>query len=193
MSNDSDAKVDITDKVLHHLAEILNEPPVVGREEYRAAMYRIHTRAVQLHKVKLFRVVKIRDEFMSFADHAGDSFNPQVNVDIPPHILKKQEAKERARYYRLGMWGMTVELVNPLTGEWTELDDLVPDQHAAIWGFVGDDAVGSGYDGELLSHAAEYIQAHTDDYQRYVASELAKWSAVQRVLTRVAHVEPTAH
>jgi hypothetical protein len=83
--------------------------------------------------------VRFRVEYDELADYenlAGDSFNPEVNTDIQPHILEREEREFIDKINREGVWGIIGEFWNG--EEWIQAD--------SVWGFVGDDWKGSGYD-----------------------------------------------
>lgn len=61
----------------------------------------------------------------------GDSYNPEVNPDIQPHVLKRQEKEEIDRINREGVYGIIGEYKCHCCGNWQTAD--------SVWGFVGDD------------------------------------------------------
>ena len=79
----------------------------------------------------------------------GDMFNPDVNTDIPRHILKREEQAERDRIDAEGVWGYIAEYWNGR--EWLQAD--------SIWGFVGDDFTESGHREDLMSAAMDALAA----------------------------------
>ena len=66
-----------------------------------------------------------------FDNLAGDSFNPDANPDIQPHILERQEKEFLDQVNREGVYGIIGEYRCPCCGEWNQAD--------SCWGFVGDD------------------------------------------------------
>ena len=104
----------------------------------------------QLERDGLASINKIPDPYYSFADHAGDIFNPELNTDFDKAELKRQERRERARFNRQGAYIME------LVVEGDELD--------SIGGFVGDDFYGSGYDDEYYATAIEQLESDYPDY-----------------------------
>lgn len=106
------------------------------------------------HTLGLFRVVLERDEHFSFADLCGDTYNPAANPDIPAEQLKKEKAAYRSRVNRQGVWGAVLEL-RAATDEQFNNDQ-------SIWGFVGMDFVGSGYDTDFCLAAVEWLTENLD-------------------------------
>jgi hypothetical protein len=108
------------------------------------------------------RIAKEEDVFWSIDDLAGDMFNPDVNDDISPAILKKQRRSFVARVNRSGVWGAVAETWNGRA--W----DDESTGHNAIFGFVGNDFVGSGYELQLLEEALERYEAQPLDIDGFV-------------------------
>lgn len=100
----------------------------------------------------LATISKERDAYYSFADHAGDCFDPTVNTDIAPEELKRQEKRELARFNRQGVWYHTLSV------EGKEIDDC------SIGGFVGNDLYGSGYDLDFYRAAIDELRSKHSDY-----------------------------
>lgn len=97
-----------------------------------------------------YNVVKIKDEHASIDDLLGDVFNPSVNPEIDPKQLKREKLVEVRRIHNEGVWGCGLAL------------NGVPDYTTFIWGFVGDDFIGSGYDAELLAALEEIYASRID-------------------------------
>ena len=71
----------------------------------------------------------------------GDTYNPEVNSDIPRSRLERKREAEIERINRDGVWGIIGEYFD---GEsWVHAD--------SCWGFVGDDWKGSGYDVDIMA------------------------------------------
>lgn len=86
-----------------------------------------------------YSFVKIKDNDYSFTDLCGDTFNPEVNNDIDPAQLKREKEAFRRRVKKEGVYGCGLALNG------VQLFDYM------IWGFVGNDYLGSGYDSDHLS------------------------------------------
>ena len=97
-------------------------------------------------------IAKEEDAYYTFADHAGDCFDPTVNTDIDPEELKRQERRERARMSRQGAWYHTLH-VDGVEGD-------------CIGGFVGNDFYGSGYDTDFYAEAVNQLKSK---YPTYIA------------------------
>ena len=108
----------------------------------------------------LASIEKIADADTTFADTAGDCFNPDI-CDMPADELKRQERNARARFNRLGCFGFSLQV----KGLDTE----------SIWGFVGDDFYGSGYDSDFYYSAIADLETIEPAY-------IARLKQVCRVL-----------
>ena len=86
---------------------------------------------------------------LSFADLAGDCYDPDVNSDINASLLKKQENQERERIDVDGVW---------CHSSWwrTDRDDGF-EAADSCGGFIGDDFEGSGYSEDLKNEALDEL------------------------------------
>lgn len=116
-------------------------------------------RVIKAIKTGKISVSRERDEYASFSDLCGDVFNPEVNKDIPPAELKRQERVYRRRFNRTGCWVMVARY---WTGRyWEDQKGLVDN---SIGGFVGYDFFGSGYELQMLEGAlAAYERQDLDE------------------------------
>lgn len=89
------------------------------------------------------RIVEHPDEILRMDDLKGDCFNPDVNSNINPNRLEREESEFEARVRDNGVWGYVAEYWDGT--EWCDAD--------SIWGFVGNDFIGSCYDDELMESA----------------------------------------
>jgi hypothetical protein len=123
------------------------------------------------HKLGLFRIRAVADPSYRFEDLCGDTYKPEANPDIDPKQLAREKATFRSRVNRMGVWGVLVEVRPSREIEWR---DLGPEALDSIWGFVGGDFIGSGYDGDLLSEAMHALEKFppeaTDDTARLVSA-----------------------
>lgn len=85
------------------------------------------------------------DDFADLDNLFGDTYDPSVNTDIDPAVLAEQKQEEIDRINRDGVWGMIAEYECSCCGRWTEAD--------SVWGFIGDDWKGSGYEADLFNNA----------------------------------------
>ena len=115
------------------------------------------------------RIVAMPDNCLQMDDLKGDCFNPHVNSDINPNRLAREEREFEDRVYREGVWGFRAEYWNG--EEWIETD--------SIWGFVGDDFIGSGYDDDLVESALDSLDV-------YLASEAQTIEAMRPDLYAMA-------
>ena len=77
-----------------------------------------------------YRVVERATDDYTMEDLKGDSYNPQVNSDIDPAVLKAEELAFEELVNREGVYGYTLEYwdATPNVG-WKHVD--------SCWGFVG--------------------------------------------------------
>jgi len=101
-----------------------------------------------------------QDDDLGIDDLFGDCFDPNVNSDINPNVLKKQRAAAIDRASREGLWIMVAKAKKDDSNYdgWEETD--------SIGGFVGDDFYGSGYEEQMYLSAMDYI-ADSVGAQRY--------------------------
>lgn len=117
------------------------------KRDITRALFKHHNVAFDSNEFKAFwdlgyTVVAIEDSGYTLPDILGDAYDPIVNFDIPTEQLKREKAKELRRIREKGVWGFGLALNGePLYGSF-------------VWGFVGDDFLGSGHDNELLQMLA---------------------------------------
>ena len=101
-----------------------------------------------------------RDDDLPAYEVFGDCFDPNVNSDINPNVLKKQHAEALDRVNCEGQWIMVAKAKKDDGNYdgWEETD--------SIGGFVGDDFYGSGYEEQMYLSAMDYI-ADSVGAQRY--------------------------
>ncbi len=95
-------------------------------------------------------ISKQPDVTLTFADHAGDMFDPDINDNIDPEDLETERRRAMARFNRAGAWYHTLTVLDK------ELD--------SIGGFVGDDFKDSGYDTEFHAAALAEVEQQLPDY-----------------------------
>lgn len=94
------------------------------------------------------RIVEMPDHHAEMDDLKGDCFNPDVNSDINRNRLTREEREFEERVNRDGVHGYRAEYWDG--AEWIEAD--------SIWGFVGDDFIGSGYDDDLMESTLDALE-----------------------------------
>ena len=86
------------------------------------------------------------ESYHSIDDLFGDIYNPDVNIDINPERLAKEEQEAIERADREGIWGIVGKFKCncncPRCDGWHTSD--------SVWGFVGDDWKDSGYDIDVM-------------------------------------------
>ena len=118
-------RIDITKEVFKHHKIDFNSPHFFGFWELG------------------YSFVKIKDSDYSFTDLCGDTYCPVVNNDIDPAQLKREKEAFRRRVKKEGVYGCGLALNG------VQLFDHM------VWGFVGNDYLGSGHDSEHLSELLE--------------------------------------
>jgi len=103
--------------------------------------------AWEQYKDNLVMLEIVPDEvYYSPDDLFGDTFNPNVNTDIDPEQLAKEEQEAIDRANREGIWG--------IVGKYKVACDCqnCDGWHTSdsVWGFVGDDWKNSGYDIDVM-------------------------------------------
>lgn len=88
----------------------------------------------------------------------GDTYCPKANPDIKPEILEREREAYIDRINRDGVWGYVSQWYDG--EEWHDV--------GSIWGFVGDDFTGSGYDHDLMEAALDALDAHTSRQARAI-------------------------
>ena len=83
-------------------------------------------------------IIKIKEDSFDVYHLLGDCFNPEANPNVNPTILKKGKMDYLEKIEVEGVFGIGL-IVN---GE--------IDYSSFVWGFVGDEYLGSGYDLELI-------------------------------------------
>jgi len=102
----------------------------------------------------LLKIEQVEDSVTTFADLCGDCFCPVTNPDIDPETLTRQKRAFRARVARQGVHGAVLFTRARPCDEWSESD--------SIFGFVGSDFIGSGYDSDFLASAKTRLFAGAD-------------------------------
>lgn len=118
-------------------------PATVWEQCKREARIRNEWQTLEDEKVRL--VVESDDSGLTFDDITGDTFNPDVNPDVPAHIMERQRQEEIDRINRDGITCVIGQYYN---GEsWVTVD--------SVGGFVGDDWKDSGYDLDIMESTLE--------------------------------------
>lgn len=125
----------------------------------------------------LARLVLEEDQCWRIEDLEGDCYNPQANPDIPAGKLAAERRAYRRRVRNEGVWGAIVEVRSNPNAEWMQPPVTVKQvwsEHYgrhftcasgtdSIWGFVGEDFLGSGYEQQMCDTAAEWLFSNTDN------------------------------
>jgi hypothetical protein len=112
-------------------------------------------RLAYYHHLGLFRIRAVEDTSYNISDLLGDCYNPVACPDIAPAELKRQEKNERARIHRQGVWGFVLECRKSSADNWGA---AFADRLDSLWGNIGADFIGSGYDQEFLVTALEWLE-----------------------------------
>jgi len=76
-----------------------------------------------------YRIVELYDEYADMEDLKGESFDPKVNPDIDPKVLKEQEVAFEQEVFEKGVFGYVLEKKCQACGNWEHKD--------SCWGFIG--------------------------------------------------------
>ena len=137
--------MNITNKVLNSKTVTL-EPREVVRVDAAIAL-------------GLLEIVMVDDPDYDFENLCGDTYNPDVNPDINPEQLNKEKHEFKRRVNREGVFGVVLKCRSLPSSEWTEIE--------TIWGFVGEDFIGSGYDNDFINTAHDWLHAEIDATTMY--------------------------
>lgn len=102
----------------------------------------------------LFRIVLVEDDNYNFEDLCGDCYKPEACPEIEVTTLARQKRAFRARVKSQGVYGAVLQVRAIPTDEWTNID--------SIWGLVGMDFVGSGYEGDFIHSANDWLFTNLD-------------------------------
>ncbi len=133
--------------------------PVNGLQNAWLETSKLKAIFAQLKNDGIATIRKERDEFYTFADHAGDMYDPEVNDDIHPEELKTQRRRELARFNRAGVWFYTLNVLG------NELDSM--------GGFVGNDFCSSGYVIDFYASALQEVQSALPEYYDELVAALS--------------------
>lgn len=84
-----------------------------------------------VHESGNYRICEYIDECSSIEDLKGDTYNPKVNPEIDPKLLKVDEEHFEWKATNYGVFGYSLETrcSDPDCGSWKTVD--------SCWGFVG--------------------------------------------------------
>jgi hypothetical protein len=84
----------------------------------------------EIYQKGLYRILEVLDEYATLKDLKGDCFDPEVNDDIHPNVLQRDEAAFEQEVEQEGVYGYILEVWNASVGMgWEQVD--------SCWGFVG--------------------------------------------------------
>lgn len=112
------------------------------------------TRARAGHELGMFRIVLVEDDNYNFEDLCGDCYKPEACPEIEVTTLARQKRAFRARVKSQGVYGAVLQVRATPTAEWINIESL--------WGLVGMDFVGSGYEAEFVHTANEWLFTELD-------------------------------
>lgn len=112
-------------------------------------MERDYKRAFEAYGEGVMRIIMEPDDCSTIDDLAGDTYDPHCNPEIDRQTLADEYGEFIRRVNREGVWGAVLQ-VNTGTG-FEGLD--------SIWGFIGNDFHGSGYDTDFYRTAVEYYES----------------------------------
>lgn len=92
----------------------------------------------------------VADDCCNFDDLEGDTFDPDVNSDVPRARLEREQKEFREKVNRDGVWGVIGEYFNGK--EWVHVD--------SCFGFVGEDWKESGYDIDIMRATIDAMRAY---------------------------------
>ena len=105
----------------------------------------------RLEDLGLVRFEVLPDECSELADLEGDVYNPEANLDIDPAELAQQRKEFVRRIERDGVWGVLGSYRLGVDAPWCRAD--------SVWGFVGEEWKGSGYDADVKGETVKALRA----------------------------------
>lgn len=90
-------------------------------------------------------IVLVQDEHVSLEDLEGDTYKPELHTHLTAQQLKSEQRAFRNRIRDEGVFGIGIAVEGK------------PKYESFVWGFVGEDAIGSGYDTTLLTMMREGV------------------------------------
>lgn len=108
----------------------------------------VHYVFLALQELKLVTLKREPDDWVSYDDLMGDSYDPEANPDIDPNVLKKQEEAFRQRIDVEGVYVYSSAYLLP---------DGTTEDSDTIGGFVGNDFFGSGYEPQVMLAALDEV------------------------------------
>ena len=133
------------DELVNAAERLKHGPGPAGLSDYEQAADLMVELATRLEAAGLVRIERDPDQWADLDDVLGDTFNPDANPDVKPHVMAREKQHELDRIERDGVWGYIAEHWNGR--EWVEDE--------SIWGMVGDDFDGSDYDLDLMRAAID--------------------------------------
>jgi hypothetical protein len=113
------------------------------------------------------------DESACLEDLEGDCFNPKVNPDIQASRLERERKAFVERVEREGVFGIIAEYWCEVSQSWKDCD--------SVWGFIGDDLHGNGYDSDLKRAALNARLRSVLDWRAINRESPAAAAIVRRV------------
>lgn len=85
-----------------------------------------------------WKIVLVEDRHYRLEDLEGDTYKPELHAPIPKDQILKERRAFRRKVSEEGVWGMGIAV------------DGKPQYGTFVWGFVGKEGIGSGYDIEMI-------------------------------------------
>lgn len=104
-----------------------------------------------LESLGLVRLDIRPDDTADMEDLKGDCYNPDVNPDISPSRLAREEKEFEDTVNRDGVYGLIGEYRTDEGEEWNHAD--------SCWGFVGEGYKDSGYDTDIMSATISALES----------------------------------
>lgn len=120
--------------------------------QYALKLAKLHDAFTTLERAGLVELEWVPDEFCSIQELKGDGYNKDVNSDIRPSILKRQEKAFEEQVEREGVWGLVGKFWNPVSQKFERAD--------SCFGFVGQDA--HDYEHDIKAATIDAVKGNKD-------------------------------
>lgn len=105
----------------------------------------------RLERLGLVSFGPVDDPDVDLDNLFGDTFNPACHPEIPREQIERERQEEINRAERMGVVG--------IVGSYSLTAEAPYMQADSVWGFIGDDYKGSGYDADVRSATIEALRS----------------------------------
>ena len=107
-------------------------------------------RFARLERLGLVQFGPVDDPDVDLDNLFGDTYNPACHPDIPREQIERERREEIVRANRMGVVG--------IVGAYSLSAEAPYMQADSVWGFIGDDWKGSGYDADIRAATVDALR-----------------------------------